>query len=188
MTGRALTPVLRALALAGFFLATNACSTVQAVEMWGPFRGQIVDVETVQPIAGAAVLVIWWERVDTPIQTNRKFYDARETVTDAEGRFEIPRLSPSFFTFRFFPPQLIYFAPSYVAHGEVVTPPDGQRFVAPTVVQMRRLKTRDELWKKSRGWPSQVPLEKIPQLINAVNAERKMLGFSPIGTAPEKEP
>src|SRR5207249_575775 len=61
-------------------------------EKWGPFRGQIVDAETGQPIVGAVVLVVWWEAVFTPIQTNRKFYDAREALTDAEGRFEAPRL------------------------------------------------------------------------------------------------
>src|SRR3972149_3119809 len=66
---------------------------------WGPFRGRIADVETGEPIAGAAVLVVWYEMVPTPVQTNEKFYDAREAVSDADGRFEVPRRSPPFFDF-----------------------------------------------------------------------------------------
>lgn len=187
MTRRTMARALGTLALAGFLLGIHACSTVQAVEMWGPFRGQIMDVETGQPIAGAAVLAIWWERVDTPVQTNRKFYEAREAVTDADGRFEIPRLSPPFFAFRFFPTQVIYFAPGYEAHTKVVTPPDGQPFVAPTIVQMRRLKTLEELRQKSRARPD-IPEEKMVEFIWAVNIERKMLGFDPIGQTLRRRP
>jgi hypothetical protein len=32
-----------------------------ARETWGPFQGQVVDVETEQPIAGAVILLAWWE-------------------------------------------------------------------------------------------------------------------------------
>ena len=59
--------------------------------------------------------------------------------------------------------------------------PDGQRFVAPTIVQMRRLKTREELWEKSRPLPEMVPSEKMQAWIRAVNLERQMLGLSPEG-------
>lgn len=176
--------ILYAMCLVGLMLGLIACAPAQAFEKWGPFRGQIVDMETGQPIAGAAVLVVWWEAVYTPVQTNQKFYDAREAVTDAEGRFEVPRLTPPFFTFRIFPPQVIYFAPGYVAHVEVVTPPDGQPFVAPTVVQMRRLKTREELLKKSRGYPSMIPSEKMPLFLRAIEIEDQMLWP---GTRPSRE-
>lgn len=173
------TLAVQAMCLAGILLGFISAPPVEALEKWGPFRGQLVDVETGRPIVGAAVLVVWYEAVPTPVQTNQKFYDARETVTDAEGRFEVARLSPPFFSFRIFPPQLSYFAPGYVAQAEVVTPPDGQPFVAPTVVQMRRLKTREELWQKSRGWPAMVPPEKMREFIKAVNMERGLLGLSP---------
>lgn len=176
--------------LIGILLSLAACGLAQALEKWGPFRGQIVDAETSEPIAGAVVLVIWWEAVPTPVQTNQKFYDAKEAVTDAEGRFEVPRLTPPFFTFRIFPPQITYFAPGYAPQAKAVTPPDGQPFVDPTVVKMRRLKTREELWQKSRSRPAGVPLEKMTELTKAINVERRMLGLEPlpIGPEPRRQP
>jgi hypothetical protein len=156
-----------------------------ALEKWGPFRGQIVDAETGQPIAGAVVLVVWWEAVPTPVQTNRKFYDAREAVTDGEGRFEVPRRPPPFFSFQIFPPQISYFAAGYMSAAEVVMPPDGQPFVASTVVKMRRLATNDERVRNQRRYPPTIPAAKMPRLLQALNRERAALGLEPItrGTA-----
>lgn len=168
-------------------LSVMAHPVTEAAEKWGPFRGQVVDVETGQPIAGAVVLVVWWEAVPTPVQTNQKFYDAREAVTDANGRFEVPRLSPPFFSFRIFDPKISYFAPGYEPIAEVVTPPEGQPFVAPTVLQMRRLKTREELLRKRRARPAGVPLEKMTELTKAMNVETTMLGLKPLPLVPRGE-
>ncbi|MGH7324143.1 MAG: hypothetical protein ACREJ9_05785 [Candidatus Rokuibacteriota bacterium] len=147
-----------------------------------------MDVETGEPIPGAAILVVWYELIPHPVQTNQKFYDALEAVTDAEGRFEVPRRPPPFFDFRIRLAGVTYFAPGYVVHTEVVTPPNGQPFVDPTVVRMRRLKTRQELWEKSRARPSKVPDEKMPGFIKAINAENKTLGLGPIGPPAGKQP
>ncbi len=147
-------------------------SEASALEKWGPFRGQVVDVETGQPIAGAAVLVIWWKGILNPVQGAEKFYDAREAVSDAEGRFEVPRRRPPFFRLGIQPPRFTVFAPGYEHVGTVVTPPEGERFVAPTVVQMRRLKTREE--RRNANWhlpPGGVPHEKMPNLLRALNRE-----------------
>jgi len=171
MTTRALVFVVALLCLA---------QTVEAREKWGPFRGQLVDSETGQPIAGAAIIVVWYEAVYAIVQTNQRFYDAVETVTGPDGRFEMPRRSPAFFGFRIFDPQVIYFAPGYIAEREVVTPPHGEPFVAPTVVQMRRVKTREELKNKYFGRPADVPLNKMKGLTRAINVERQLLGFAPL--------
>lgn len=171
--------------LVGLFLAGVLPLPLHALEKWGPFRGQLVDVETGEPIADAAILVVWWEDVYTPVQVNSKFYEAREAVTDVQGRFEVPRLDPPFFRFRIRPPEIIYFAPGYEGTSRVVTPPDGQPFVAPTVVKMRRLKTREELLSKSRGYPSRIPEDKMLNFLRAINVERRMLGLRPEG---EKKP
>ncbi len=156
----------------GLLLSLALPGGAAAVEKWGPFRGQVVDVETGQPIAGAAVLVIWWKGILNPVQGAEKFYDAREAVSDAEGRFEVPRLRPPFFRLGILPPRLTYFAPGYKPVAEVVTPPDGELFVAPTVVQMQRLKTREE--RRNANWhlpPGGVPHEKMPNLLRALNRE-----------------
>lgn len=140
----------------GLLLSLALPGGAAAVEKWGPFRGQLVDVETGQPIAGAAVLVTWWKGILNPVQGAEKFYDAR---------------------FGILPPKFTVFAPGYVHVGTVVTPPDADFFVAPTVVQMRRLKTREERRNYILGrLPGGVPHEKMPGFIRALNQELAALG------------
>lgn len=165
----------------GLVLLLGAGGAALAEEKWGPFRGKIVDAETGEPIQGAVVLMIWYKLVYAVVQTNMEFYDAREAVSGPDGTFEIPRLSPPFFRFRItrYGPKV--FAPGYAEQRWVVTPPTGEALVDSTVVEMRRLKTREELLQKSRGYPSDVPEERIPELIRAINVERMMLGLGRIG-------
>lgn len=151
-----------------------------AEEKWGPFRGRIVDTETGQPIQGAVVLMIWYKLVYAVVQTNMEFYDAREAVSGPDGTFEIPRLSPPFFTFRIDRPHWTLFAPGYEVQRVVVTPPTGQRLVDPTVIEMRPLKTREERLKALTiaVLPS-VPDDKKPLYTQALIRERKNLGLDP---------
>lgn len=161
--------------LLGSLLIETAAIAAVAPEKWGPFRGRVIDVETGEGIAGAAILVVWYEMVPHPVQTNQKFYDAVEAVTDADGRFDIPRrpVPPSDANIRL--AGVTYFAPGYVIHSEAVTPPTGQSFVDPTDVRMRKLRTRQELWEKNRGRPSMVPDSKMPAFLKAIEAEYGML-------------
>jgi len=179
-------PLRKHLGWIGFLLIVQLCGSggftlAQAEEKWGPFRGRIVDVETRQGIPGAVVLAIWLEKVPTPIEMHTRFYDAREVVSGPDGSFEIPRRPPPFFTFRILEPEFKVFAPGYAEDRWVVTPSTGQALVDPTVIEMRRLKTREELRQKSRSRPYGVPDERMPEFIRAINIERKMLGMDPIG-------
>ncbi|MFQ5803422.1 MAG: hypothetical protein ACE5JQ_11065 [Candidatus Methylomirabilales bacterium] len=156
--------------------ALSACGL--APEKSGPFRGQVIDLETGKPIPDVAILVLWWEAIFSPTgHPTRKFYEAREGATGPDGRFEIPRLSLPLWKLGIQPGEVMLFAPGYVVHAEVVNPPDGTPFVDPTVIQMRHLKTREELLKKSRSRPGGVPLEKMKEFTKAINVERKMLGL-----------
>jgi len=147
-----------------------------ARERWGPFRGQVVDVETGQPIAGAVMLVVWWELHGIGF-IGERFYEAREAVTDAEGRFEVPRLGPPW-ALSVQPPRFHLFAPGYERERDIVTPPDGERFVVPTVVSMRPLKTKEERRRHIGGrLPAGVPDEKMPEFIRAIDKERSSLGL-----------
>jgi hypothetical protein len=151
-----------------------------AEEKWGPFRGKVVDEETGHPIPGAVILMIWYKLVYAVVETKMEFYDAREAVTGPEGTFEIPRLSPPFFTFRFDRPHWTLFAPGYDLHRVIVTPPTGQRLVDPTVIEMRKSRTREErLNALSRvDPPTNVPLDKKCLYIEAQNREAKNIGLS----------
>ena len=161
--------------------ASGGVTSAQAVEKWGPFRGKVVDVETGHGIPGAVVLAIWIELWNSPIKTHTRFYDAREALSGPDGSFEIPRRPPPFFTFHIPEPKFKVFAPGYAEDRWVITPPTGQALVNTTVIEMRRLKTREELRQKSRGYPSEVPEDRMPEFIRAINVERKMLGMDPIG-------
>ncbi len=185
---------MRWLGLALMIVVVSGCTTTaEAVEKWGPFRGQIVDVETAQPIAGAVVLAIWIELVDALVQTNTQFYDAREAVTGPDGRFEISRRKPPFFTFRILEPEFKIFAPGYAEHRWIVTPPTGQALVDPTVIEMRLLKTREERRRNLPAIPgvfytsepsggalkTVVPRSKIENFLRVLNEEEKALGLKP---------
>lgn len=115
-------------------------------DQWGPFRGQVVDAETGAPIANAHVMVSWRSRrFGGFVETLSDFFDARETVTDAQGRFEIPRMW-RLWTLDVLEPSIEYFAAGYIVQiFEVqITPSDGERYVDATVVKLRPLKTREE--------------------------------------------
>lgn len=139
----------------------------------------MVDLETGQPIEGAVALAVWWEVVPTPVQGNSRFYDGREAVTGPDGRFEIARGVP-FWNLGVQPPAFYLFAPGYQVHADIVTPPDGQPLIDPTIVQMRRLRTREERIDNLRRYSlAGVPEAKKSRLLEAVSRERVALGLSP---------
>ncbi|BBO72195.1 hypothetical protein DSCA_61250 [Desulfosarcina alkanivorans] len=60
----------------------------------GPYFGQVVDADTGEPIEGASVAGVWqFEGFILLIASLTHFATAKETVTDAEGKFTIPLTS-----------------------------------------------------------------------------------------------
>ena len=136
---------------------------------WGPFRGQIVDAETGAPIAGAHFMVMWERDNPNPVHWTQSFYDAQETVTDADGRFEIPR-QQRLFTLLVGTPRFDAFAPGYVAESSEVTPRAGQVYVDPTILKMRRLETREEQCKHEPfGIGGRFPKSEAPRFSTAID-------------------
>jgi hypothetical protein len=60
----------------------------------GPWKGKIIDVETKEPLEGAVVLAVWQRVYRTPTGSSSYFYEAKETVTNKAGEFEIPSYTP----------------------------------------------------------------------------------------------
>jgi len=56
----------------------------------GPYSGRVIDADTGMPIEGAVVLGVWNTEKATPGGAVHDFYDARETLTDKNGDFELP--------------------------------------------------------------------------------------------------
>ncbi len=85
----------------------------------GPYHGQVVDADTGEPIEGAAVAGIWeLEGFILWIHSFNYFANAKETVTDADGKFKLPLT----FAFTFWPfsaldrISLLVFKPGYDSH------------------------------------------------------------------------
>jgi len=119
---------------------TAACRTGQ--EQWGPFRGQVVDFDTGDPIAGAHVMVMWL-RERPALHLAQSFYDARETTSDADGWFEIPyerRWMTAFVS----DPAISVFVPGYVMEGAAVVTGEGRPYIDPTFIGMRLLRSAEE--------------------------------------------
>src|SRR3990172_6905256 len=60
----------------------------------GPWKGKIIDIETKEPLEGAVVLAVWERVYRTPAGASSYFYEAKEVLTDKEGKFEIPSYTP----------------------------------------------------------------------------------------------
>jgi hypothetical protein len=101
----------------------------------GPYFGQMVDADSGEPIEGASVAGVWqFEDFILLITSLNHFATAKETVTDAEGKFTIPLT----FAFTFWPMasleemDLVVFKPGYDSHPPAIQramkqPPEGRR-------------------------------------------------------------
>jgi hypothetical protein len=134
-----LTLAALALAVAGLMLTSNG------PDVRGPFEGQIVDAETGAPIAGAHVVVVWTHLMNY-FEGGRREVDARETVTDAQGRWRIPeRPTPLWeggiagVRRRFY-----VFAPGYAIADPAGTPRDDFAERESTLTRMRRATSKEE--------------------------------------------
>lgn len=149
-----------------------------------PYRGKVIDKETMRPIEGAAVVAVW--QMDTPMigHASITVYDARETVTDQEGNFTTPWVwggSINLFP-KLRPPNFTIFKPGYEAFR-------ARRFTSQmnpasrwwrADVELRRLTTREERLRNLGVHPgSEVPDETIPNLIRLMNIEAVDLGIEP---------
>jgi hypothetical protein len=136
-------------------LAAAGCRT--GTEQWGPFRGQVVDAETGAPIAGANVMVLWI-REPPALHFAQQFYDAQETVTDAAGRFDIPRETHVFTAF-VNAPAISAFAPGYeMAASDGIT------------IRMRPLKTPSERCEREPyGIGGVFPKNRVPEYSGAID-------------------
>ncbi|MFQ5755489.1 MAG: hypothetical protein ACE5H7_05275 [Acidiferrobacterales bacterium] len=150
----------------------------------GPYRGQLIEAETRQPLEGAAVLFYWRQNVYGGAGGPVKYpLNAKEVLTDEEGRFYIPwfvgvSLNPLSFVLE---PSAIFYYPGYGSELAEVNPPDGEPLKDPTVIPMRKLRTREERIRVVGGLPpGDVPDEKMPNLIRLMNTERETLGLKPV--------
>jgi len=152
----------------------------------GPYRGRVIDAETGRPIEGVVVLGVWYKVSATPAGGVSSYYDARETVTDWNGEFEVQGLGLKIF--------------SSVASMSVLIFKAGYEYVGPgpwdsleldgglmdkkaawegdkAIIPLRKL-TMDVRRKRLFG-KENIPDIKQEMLIKELNAERIEIGLTP---------
>ena len=163
----------------------------------GPWRAQIVDAETGQPIEGVIVLAVWDKRTFAWPHADRHYHDSEEVVSDKDGRVEIAaRVVTSRHPFEaYIGPHLTVFKAGYRDWRFQGPPPSPgedssvarrrseerrERFAqSGVVIVMARAQTRDER-KEALGRiiPVEIPPDRYPRLLAAYDKERVSLGYS----------
>lgn len=146
----------------------------------GPYHGRVVEAETGKPIEGAAVAGIWNMAYIAGIKELYSFGGAKETITDAEGKFTLNRVWvvwpwPFSWLHR---PNILVFKAGYDCH-----PPEMQNAWTPEDEKQKKM-TKHESYNKyyvrlEKSAENLVQLRKAQTL-----KERKaVLGFS-VGLIP----
>lgn len=158
----------------------------------GPWRAQIVDAETGQPLEGVVVLFVWHKMTRTPGGPSPAFEDAEEAVTGPDGRSTIR--ARRLFTLNPFKyiegPEVVIFKPGYGQWGvRGGFPPEWEELEVGDVfqkeglvIELPPLKTREErlkFYRTFRGSPTLVPPKHTKRLREAEDVERMYLGLDP---------
>jgi hypothetical protein len=164
----------------------------------GPWRGQVVDAETGQPLEGVVVVAVWDKMSPGAMHPHREFHDVDEVLTDAEGRFVLPerrRLTPNPFV-SIEGPELLMFKGGFgqwtfrgaaerrhLKLGESAER-DRQMWKQFTdghdpAFELPPLKTRTERLDFLPSPPARVPDSRALAFRNAVRRERAFLGLQP---------
>lgn len=164
------------------------------------YHGRVVDADTKAPLSGAVVVVIWFRKPITAMDSGSTVHRVVEVFTDADGRFSIddsPGINWMPFTFVVKEPSIAIFRPGYAPF------PTGQR--SPRIeerfgrlhrlstselnaalrggatVELPQLLSKEELRKFVEPFDmliiSRVPDEKIPNLIRLLEIQRANAGL-----------
>src|SRR5262245_39287714 len=176
---RGLLAAVSAVALCGLLIGSRAQAWDIYLEGYqGPYRGRVVDAETKEPIAGAAVVAVWMRDKVYPLHSTAVLYGAREVLTLSDGGFvidgkDLERSAPT----RTRKPYFTVFFPGYASYRS--RPFIERGFQSGTMLEragmtigLPRLITRKERVEVVAGVrPLLVPDDAIPSLIQLINSE-----------------
>lgn len=180
-----------------FFLliTTNAMGADFLYHSDGPYRGKVLDLETGEPIEGAVVAAAW--------SLTHRFCDAKETVTDKNGEFVLPKGSCfSFWPFTEISVRVVVFKLGYLGYPPLGASPEERRARMPgvtghefqnkkeyNIIKLARPKTQMEreltLGTVDSPFTDDESFQKLPILLRMINGERRNLEFGEMGR-PEK--
>jgi hypothetical protein len=159
---------------------------------FGPFMGKVVDAETGDPIAGAAVLIGFYTKGDSVGGWVYRFADAVETLTDDKGEFHFsPKRLTLFRTMSIWDKRcrISIFKPGYGAYPNnsetfsvpILTPsrfiPENERIT----FHLPRLLTLEERMENLYNIenPAGITNDKMPNLQKLESEERVNVGLEP---------
>jgi hypothetical protein len=187
---------LRLLLLVAVGLGVLLAAFLRPSAPQGQYHGRVVDAATKAPIEGAVVVVIWLKNPLIYIDAAGSFHDAREQLTDGEGRFSIdatPRRNWNPFRVVRRDPEIIIFKPGYGRHpdmyGKVSWPapkpiraieePLRERKLA--TVELPRLTSRADLERfSSPSLHPAVPADAVPEYRRLNDEHAALLGIPPL--------
>ena len=198
----------RKLLTRGVLLALFMLLLAGSAQAAGPWKGQIVDRETGQPIPGAIVVAIWTVRSRGEVHPHDEFHSAFEAVSDAEGKFVIPEQTavPTQPLTAIAGPEIVIFKAGFggwAFQGGPYYPLTEDHYVREqrtkraweafekdgAVFELRSLTDRQQrLTRNGSARPRHVPDDRMPQLLEALDAERVSLGAEPYHVPREKRP
>jgi hypothetical protein len=145
----------------------------------GPYKGRVLDAETKQPLEGVVVLGVWYSESPTFAGVVGKYYDAKETVTDKEGEFEISGQGIKMLSNLSRMHVLIFKA----GYEHIGTGPwesfkldpmfkskiawEGEK----VIVSLRKLTAEERTKQRSPSYPSNAPSEKMAQTLREINKD-----------------
>jgi len=150
------------------------------------FKGRVIDADTKEPVAGAAVLAVYYGGYNTVAGSVSYAVDAQEKLTDENGEFTIPEVEYWSEKVTGRPrANLTIFKPEYGvfpghknsnAVGVNKSWPPREKYI---VYELPKLKTMEERRKEHLKTYSEIPYEKKKDYIRLYNEERINLGYGP---------
>lgn len=160
---------------------------------YGPYRGKVVDAETGESIEGAVVYMVFTTKSPNPGGATWHYAGAAETLTDADGEFELTFRAFVFHPFSlwdYLPIQQV-FKPGYgmfPMHRSTSITPEPDACCIPeeqyVTIRLPKLQTKEERITNLDHvdlWSSEVPYKKRKHITDLENKETVDLGFKPAG-------
>ena len=162
----------------------------------GPYKGKVVELDTGKPIEGAVVAGQW---TIEPYVHSERICDTKETITDKNGEFELPKGSCWAHPFAIqSKPWVVVFKPGYLGYPPLGASQEDRKAQMPTftgrefkdkkqynTIRLGRPKMRTErefTVSHAEGlFHDNDIFGKLPNLLRLVNEESRTLGIGKIG-------
>lgn len=174
----------------GFFTSLLLSILSACVHTDGPYRGKVIELETGNPIEGAVVAAIW---MIEPYVHSERLCDAKETLTNQNGEFELPEGRCTSHPFaEMYKPEVVIFKPGYLAYPPLGATFEERKALMPgftgdefkderqyNIIRLGNPKTKEQrrLSYSRTGFSDDEARKKLPILLRLLNEERKNLGL-----------